>query len=214
MQNRIYCPVSPWIKVSLWSSGLLGLAIWGGALASLSMTAFAAQGGSTQSSVDVKTALTPKVTAMELISDGSPLAESIAHAALLYASFWDTGDSTFARWALATSFIDRTLPEGRAQGISGPLDASKTFRAAVPDLSVTVEHLLVVGDRAVVRLRFNGHFTGVFGEQRGQGQKIDFRAVDMYRVREGFITDNWHLEDYQTLFNQLASNAVTTGAKS
>ncbi|MCD8550652.1 MAG: ester cyclase [Shewanella xiamenensis] len=36
----------------------------------------------------------------------------------------------------------------------------------------------------------------------------------MYRVREGFITDNWHLEDYQTLFNQLASNAVTTGAKS
>jgi len=127
MQNRIYCPVSPWIRVGLWSSGLLGLAIIGFALASLSMTAFAAQGGSTQASVDVKTALTPKVTAMELISDGSPQAESIAHAALLYASFWDTGDPTFARWALATSFIDRTLPEGRAQGISGPLDASKTF---------------------------------------------------------------------------------------
>ncbi|AAN57125.1 ester cyclase [Shewanella oneidensis MR-1] len=214
MQNRIDCPVSPWIKVGLLSSGLLGLALLGFAIAGLSMTVFAAQGNSTQASVDVKTALSPKVTAMELISDGSPQAQSIARAALLYASFWDTGDPRFAHWALATGFIDRTLPQGRAQGISGPLEASKTFRVAVPDLSVTVEHLLVVGDHAVVRLRFNGHFTGVFGEQRGQGQKIDFRAVDMYRVREGFITDNWHLEDYQTLFTQLASKAVTAGAKS
>lgn len=47
-----------------------------------------------------------------------------------------------------------------------------------------------------------------------KGKKIDFRAVDMYRVRDGFITDNWHLEDYQTLFSQLAAKAVTTGAKS
>lgn len=214
MQNRMYYPVSLWIKVGLLSSGLLGLVLLGFAIASLSMTVFAAQGGSTLASVDVKTALTPKVAAMELISDGSPQAQSIARAALLYASFWDTGDPTFAHWALATGFIDRTLPQGRAQGVTGPLDASKTFRTAVPDLSVTVEHLLVVGDRAVVRLRFNGHFTGVFGEQRGQGQKIDFQAVDMYRVREGFITDNWHLEDYQTLFTQLASKAVMAGAKS
>lgn len=211
MKNRPYCSVAPWIKVGLWGSGLLGLAILG---FSLSMTVFAAQGESALASVDAKTALTPKVMAMELISDGSPQSETIARAALLYASFWDTGDPTFAHRALATHFIDRTLPQGRAQGITGPLDASKAFRAAVPDLSVTVEHLLVVGDRAVVRLRFNGHFTGVFGDQRGQGQKIDFRAVDMYRVRDGFITDNWHLEDYQTLFSQLASKAVSTGAKS
>ncbi|MCE9687918.1 ester cyclase [Shewanella sp. AS16] len=79
----------------------------------------------------------------------------------------------------------------------------------MPDLSVTVEHLLVVGDRAIVRLRFKGHFSWVFGEQQGQGQQIDFRAVDLYRVQGGLITDNWHLEDYQTLFAQLAAGTQT-----
>ncbi|MFV0596251.1 hypothetical protein [Shewanella sp.] len=48
MQHRTYCAVAPWIKVGLWSSGLLGLAILGFALASHSMTVFAAQGGSTK----------------------------------------------------------------------------------------------------------------------------------------------------------------------
>lgn len=204
--NTLYVQRLPaWLSLSLWFSGFIGIAIVGFSLASLSMDALAAQGATTQDSAKVRAALVPKVAAMETISDESPQALAIARAALLYASFWNSGDASFAHGALATGFIDRTLPAGRAQGITGPLEASKAFRAAVPDLSVSVEHLLVVGDRAVVRLRFNGRFTGVFGEQKGQGQKIDFRAVDMYRVRDGFITDNWHLEDYQTLFSQLAA---------
>ena len=204
--NRLSVQCLPaWLSLSLWFSGFIGIAIVGFSLASLSLDAMADQVGATPEITKVRAALVPKVSAMETISDESPQAQVIARAALLYASFWSTGDVRFAHSALATGFIDRTLPAGRAQGITGPLEASKAFRAAVPDLSVSVEHLLVVGDRAVVRLRFNGRFTGVFGEQQGQGQKIDFRAVDMYRVRDGFITDNWHLEDYQTLFSQLAA---------
>ncbi|AUD58907.1 hypothetical protein AYJ58_05125 [Shewanella sp. Pdp11] len=204
--NTLYVQRLPaWLRLSLWFSGFIGIAIVGFSLASLSMDAMADQVGATPEITKLSAALVPKVAAMETISDESPQAQAIARAALLYASFWHTGDARFAYSALATGFIDRTLPAGRAQGITGPLEASKAFRAAVPDLSVSVEHLLVVGDRAVVRLRFNGRFTGVFGEQKGQGQKIDFRAVDMYRVRDGFITDNWHLEDYQTLFSQLAA---------
>lgn len=204
--NRLSVQCLPaWLSLSLWFSGFIGIVIVGFSLASLSLDAMADQVGATPEITKVRAALVPKVSAMETISDESPQAQVIARAALLYASFWSTGDVRFAHSALATGFIDRTLPAGRAQGITGPLEASKAFRAAVPDLSVSVEHLLVVGDRAVVRLRFNGRFTGVFGEQQGQGQKIDFRAVDMYRVRDGFITDNWHLEDYQTLFSQLAA---------
>ncbi|MGI2068853.1 ester cyclase [Shewanella baltica] len=204
--NRLSVQCLPaWLSLSLWFSGFIGIAIVGFSLASLSLDAMADQVGATPEITKVRAALVPKVSAMETISDESPQAQVIARAALLYASFWSSGDVRFAHSALATGFIDRTLPAGRAQGITGPLEASKAFRAAVPDLSVSVEHLLVVGDRAVVRLRFNGRFTGVFGEQQGQGQKIDFRAVDMYRVRDGFITDNWHLEDYQTLFSQLAA---------
>jgi predicted ester cyclase len=37
---------------------------------------------------------------------------------------------------------------------------------------------------------------------QGKGQKVDFQAMDLYRVADGKITDNWHLEDIN-MFRQL-----------
>lgn len=124
-------------------------------------------------------------------------------AALRYAEFWNSGDEHYARQALADDFVDRTLPAGRAQGVSGPLQASKVFHAAVPDLRVEVMSLLAVGDRVNLQLHFRGHFTGRFGGRQGQGQPIDFQAFDLYRVENGRIAENWHLEDNLTLLRQL-----------
>jgi predicted ester cyclase len=87
------------------------------------------------------------------------------------------------------------LPPGRPQGLNGVLDASKSFRAAIPDLRAEIEELLVVNDPSVVRYIFTGHFTGSFKDLKGDGGEISFRAVDIYRVQNGQISDNWHLED-------------------
>ncbi|MCL1056732.1 ester cyclase [Shewanella gelidimarina] len=143
------------------------------------------------------------VSAATVIQDESENAPAVEAAAKAYAQFWNTGDEKFASIALSPHFIDRTLPEGRQQGIAGVLEASKSFRQAVPDLTAEVEQLLVVKDRAVVRLRFKGHFSGQFGQHQGKGQPINFAAVDIYRVQDGLITDNWHLEDYNSLFTQM-----------
>jgi predicted ester cyclase len=124
-------------------------------------------------------------------------------AALRYDGFWNNGDESLARLALAADFIDRTLPPGRVQGVEGPLAASRMFRAAVPDLQCEVEQLILAGDRAVVHLHFRGHFTGRFGSHEGKGQPVDFIATDIYCIRDGRITDNWHLEDNLTLMHQL-----------
>ncbi|CAK2549701.1 hypothetical protein VCRA2113O415_70155 [Vibrio crassostreae] len=40
------------------------------------------------------------------------------------------------------------------------------------------------------------------GDLQGSGQNIDFPAVDIYEIHDGKITKNWHLEDYNTFFNQ------------
>ncbi|MBV8049356.1 MAG: ester cyclase [Paludibacterium sp.] len=129
--------------------------------------------------------------------------QPLIQAALRYAAFWNSGDERFARAALADDFTDRTLPEGRAQGPSGPLQASKAFRQAVPDLSAEVADMVVAGDRVSVHLHFRGHFTGQFGAATGQGQTVDFQAFDLYRVEHGRIAENWHLEDMATLLRQL-----------
>jgi predicted ester cyclase len=130
-------------------------------------------------------------------------AQPIILAARRYAAFWNTSEPRYAEAALAQNFVDRTLPPGRPPGVKGVLEASKNFRAAIPDLKAQIEVLLVVNDRAVVRYSFTGHFTGSFKDLKGDGREIRFRAVDIYRVQNGQISDNWHLEDNLSLMQQL-----------
>jgi predicted ester cyclase len=129
--------------------------------------------------------------------------ESLTLAPRRYDTFWHTGDERLAKAALAPTFIDHTLPKGRAQGPNGPLMASKTFRSAVPDLTCEAEQMLVAADRVTAFLHFRGHFTGTFAGRAGQGQTVDFIAVDIYRVQNGLIVEDWHLEDNLTLMQQL-----------
>lgn len=148
----------------------------------------------------------PLLQPRSLVVDGSvPRAQAEAQilAARRYDTFWGTGEEALAKAALAPSFMDRTLPPGRDQGPDGPLVVSRRMRAAVPDLSCEIEQLLVVGDRVVTHLHFRGHFTGRFGDVQGRGQAIDFIATDIYRIANGRITDNWHLEDNLTLLGQM-----------
>jgi predicted ester cyclase len=42
----------------------------------------------------------------------------------------------------------------------------------------------------------------MFG-QPGQGQVVDFMAIDVDRIADGRIAENWHLEDNLTLLQQL-----------
>ncbi|WP_186152534.1 ester cyclase [Burkholderia gladioli] len=142
----------------------------------------------------------------QLIVDRSLPPQQLAaqiRAARLYDTFWTTGDEAQAREALAPDFMDRTLPPGRPQGLAGPLAASKGFHAAVPDVHAEVEQMIVAGDRVITHLRFRGHFSGSFQGVQGKGQPVDFIATDIYRIRDGRIAENWHLEDNLTFLRQL-----------
>jgi len=117
--------------------------------------------------------------------------------------FWNTGDESLLKAAIAPNFIDHTLPSGRPQGPQGPAFASAHFRAAVPDLGVEVRKMVVTDGYATVHMVFRGHFTGSFGKVKGHGQAIDFIATDLLKVTDGRVTDNWHIEDNLTLLSQM-----------
>lgn len=142
---------------------------------------------------------------VQIVDPSLPAAQAEANilAARRYASFWNSGEEALARAALAPGFTDRTLPPGRAQGLPGPLAASAFVRAAVPDMRADIEQLIASGDRVVLHLRFRGHFTGSFKGVQGKGQAIDFIATDIYRIADGRIADNWHIEDNLAFLRQL-----------
>ena len=41
--------------------------------------------------------------------------------------------------------------------------------------------------------------------RQGDGRAIDFIATDIYRIANGRIAENWHLEDNLTLLQQLGA---------
>jgi predicted ester cyclase len=129
--------------------------------------------------------------------------DATVKAACAFYEFWNTGDEANLKRAIAPTFTDHTLPPGRPQGPEGPAFASRQFRAAVPDLAVTVEKMIVAGDYVAVHMKFTGHFTGKFGQTQGKGQAIAFIATDLVKVENGRITDNWHIEDNLTLLQQM-----------
>lgn len=145
------------------------------------------------------------VPATLIVDPSLPKAQADAQilAARRYGTFWGSGDEALARAALAPDFMDRTLPPGRAQGITGPLAASAAFHAAVPDIDCAVTQMIVTGDRVVTHLHFTGHFTGSLHGTQGHGQKVDFIATDIYRIADGRIAENWHLEDNLTFLQQI-----------
>ncbi|GAA1986261.1 ester cyclase [Catenulispora subtropica] len=123
-------------------------------------------------------------------------------------TFWNTGQAQYLDAAVSPAFRDNTLPSGRPQGPSGPLFASKNFRAAVPDLSCELADVLITGDKITARLVFRGHFTGTFNGIQGAGQTIDFNAIDIQHVGTDQIIEDWHIEDNETLLTQLGVNGA------
>ena len=60
------------------------------------------------------------------------------------------------------------------------------FFAALPDLTATMEDLVISGDRVV------GHF--VAGELIGNpatGRTVEMRSIDVWRVEDGMFVEHW-----------------------
>ncbi len=112
----------------------------------------------------------------------------------LFYAFWDTGKEELIPQTVTKDFFDNTLPKGRPQGTEGLKFAAQNFRKVVPNIHCEIEDLLVVGDKVTARLSFTGTYND---------KKINFFAIDMLHVKDGKITEDWHLEDNLTLKRQL-----------
>ena len=128
--------------------------------------------------------------------------DATVKAARDFYDFWNTGDETLLKQAIAENFTDDSLPSGRLQGPEGPALASP-----VPRRHSRPEGRGEENDRRQ-RLRDRAH--GVhralhwqLGETLGKGQAVTFVATDLLKVENGRITDNLHIEDNQTLLQKI-----------
>jgi predicted ester cyclase len=75
-------------------------------------------------------------------------------------------------------------------------EAFSEVRQAFPDVHVTVEDAIAEDDRVAARVVMRGTHRGEFQSISPTGKRVEVRAIDMLRVKNGKIVEHWgHADD-------------------
>ena len=88
------------------------------------------------------------------------------------------------------------------------------FFAALPDLSATMEDLVISGDRVVGRFVYRGTHTGEFMGIPASDKPVEMRSIDIWRVQNAMFVEHWDELNLLQLFQQMgALPPLGTGPK-
>ena len=90
------------------------------------------------------------------------------------------------------------------QGKAGFTEFFQVIFKAMPDFKYSIKQIIAEGNLVWMYCRVSGTHTG--GEWLGvppSGNRLDFDAVDMFRIQDGMIAEHWDVADTYQLFGQL-----------
>jgi steroid delta-isomerase-like uncharacterized protein len=79
------------------------------------------------------------------------------------------------------------------------------FFAALPDLTATMEDLVVAGDRVVGRFVYRGTHLGEFMGIPATGRGVEMRSIDIWRVADGMFVEHWDELNILEVLQQLGA---------
>jgi len=79
------------------------------------------------------------------------------------------------------------------------------FFAALPDLTATMEDLVMSGDRVVGRFVYRGTHRGEFMGIPASGRPVEMRSIDIWRVADGLFVEHWDELNTLEFFQQLGA---------
>jgi steroid delta-isomerase-like uncharacterized protein len=89
------------------------------------------------------------------------------------------------------------------RGVEAFREQITAFRAAFPDLHVSVDDLLTDGDRFASRTTVTGTHTGDLMGMPATGQAISVEAVDIGRIENGQAKERWGGLNMYSMLTQL-----------
>ena len=118
------------------------------------------------------------------------------------------GRGDFAALAELTTpgCVDHTAPPGQPPAEGTVARYLVLWRAAFPDLRITVEDLLAEGDRVAVRSTVSGTHRGAFLGVPPTGRRVAVVAMAFYRLARGQIVERWAVVDTLEVLRQLGAS--------
>ena len=91
----------------------------------------------------------------------------------------------------APSFVDHSPGPGQAPGPAGIIEGVKRYRTAIPDLEVTVEDVIVSGDRVVTRETWSGTHRYELAGLAATNRSFVTTRMHIFRVDSGRVVEEW-----------------------
>lgn len=95
---------------------------------------------------------------------------------------------------------------------AGDLVDASYFLPALPDLTATLEDLVISGDRVVGRFVYRGTHAGEFMGIPATRQRIEMRSIDIWRVDDGMFAEHWDELNTLQLLQQMGALPGNSGS--
>ncbi len=125
----------------------------------------------------------------------------------LYRAFSD-GDPDLLDGVLAADWQDIPLAPHQAPGRDGIKPLIAEFRAAFPDLRITINEIIGAAGRIAVRAEIAATHQGSWFGVAPTGRPFRIPLHEFHYVADGRITHTWHLEDWFGWQRQIAGEAA------
>ena len=97
----------------------------------------------------------------------------------------------------------REHQRGAADGIEGTKNTIRYLRSAFPDFKITIDEVIVSGDKVWARQRGGGTNLGSFAGHPPTGITAFTDVIDVVRIEDGKIVEHWGVPDQLGMMMQL-----------
>src|SRR6266498_499570 len=104
---------------------------------------------------------------------------------------------------ITPDFVNYDAPPGIPRGPAGFRQLIAMYRTGFPDMHMTIEEELADGDSVIHRGYVTGTHTGEFQGIPHTGKQIKVKYIDIWRVANGKMAENWVQIDMLGLMQQL-----------
>ncbi len=99
--------------------------------------------------------------------------------------------------------VDHAAPPGTPPGIEGVKQMIGMYRAAFPELHITIEDMIAEGDKVACRYTLRGTHQGDLMGISPSGKQVTVRGIDIGRIVGGKSVEHWEVFDELGMMQQL-----------
>ena len=118
---------------------------------------------------------------------------------------WDNGNLEALNEFLAPGYLRHVSPTLPPLSLEEQIQRLTGFRAAFPDIILTVEEVMAEDDRIAFRSTITGTHHGELAGLPPTGRRVRVGLVDIIRVEDGRFAEQWGGPNMADMFRQLGA---------